>query len=140
MRNYAYVTVNSRVSPGAVNVLTNVSSNVSVTSCDMISVTVAVAVGAIVLNIVMKPDESSVVVSGGAPPEGSMTMVPGRSVSAMVISPSPAVMVMISPGVGGAVAEGSAAVLALAAEGDAEEELEGDESTRFVGGGFEAWG
>ena len=66
---------------------------------------VAVAVGATVLKIVVKPDDSPfVLVSGGAPPEGSTTIVPGRFDTGMVMSPLPAVTVMIAPAVGVAVA------------------------------------
>ena len=104
-RGKTYVTVNSCVCPEAVNVLTNVSSNVTVIGWEMVTVSVAVAVGATVLIIVVKPDDApSVLVSGGAPPEGSMTIVPGRFDTGMVMSPLPAVTVMISPAVGVAVA------------------------------------
>lgn len=77
--------------------LTNVSSNVTVTGSDRISVTVDVAVGATVLNTVMNPDELVDEGSGGAPPEGSTTIVPGRPESGMVISPVPSVTVMMPP-------------------------------------------
>lgn len=97
--------VNSTVWPGAVNVLTNVSSRVTVTFCEMISVSVAVAVGATVLNIVTKPEEAVDELSGGAPPEGSTTIVPGSSDSGMVMSPSPAVTVIMPPPVASVVAE-----------------------------------
>lgn len=77
--------------------LTYVSSRVSVTGAVMTSVSVAVAVGATVLKIVMKPMEDVTVESGGAPPDGSTTMVPGRPEMLIVISPSPAVTVMMLP-------------------------------------------
>ena len=84
--------MNSDVTPGAVKVLTNVSSIETVIA----SVTVAVAVGVTVLNMVVKPDCADEL-SEGAPPEGSTTMVPGRSENAIVMSPSLAVTVMIPP-------------------------------------------
>lgn len=87
------------------NVLTNVSSRVTVMGSEMISVSVAVAVGATVLKIVMKPEEAVDELSGGAPPEGSTTMVPGRLESGIVISPSLAVTVMMPPPVASVVPE-----------------------------------
>ena len=87
------------------NVLTNVSSRVTVMGSEMISVSVAVAVGATVLKIVMKPEEAVDELSGGAPPEGSTTMVPGRLESGIVISPSLAVTVMMPPPVTSVVPE-----------------------------------
>lgn len=92
-----YVTVNSSVVPEAVTVLTYVSSSVIVTGAEMISVNVAVAVGATVLKMVTKPVEEATIVCEGPPPDGSMTIVPGRPVMLTVISPSPAVMVMMLP-------------------------------------------
>lgn len=92
--------MNSSVVPEAVNVLTYVSSSVIVTGAEMISVSVAVAVGATVLKMVMKPVEEATVVeseSEGAPPEGSTTMVPGSPVIMAVMLPSPAVTVMMLP-------------------------------------------
>ncbi len=91
------MTVTSRVSSGPMNVLTEVSSIVIVTGCD--TTVVKVAVGVTVLNIVMNPGEAVPLPlsSGGAPPEGSTTMVPGRSDRGIVMSPSPAVTVMILP-------------------------------------------
>lgn len=92
-----YVTVNSSVVPEAVTVLTYVSSSVIVTGAEMISVNVAVAVGATVLKMVTKPVEEATIVCEGPPPDGSITMVPGRPVTLTVMSPSPAVIVMILP-------------------------------------------
>lgn len=92
-----YVTVNASVVPEAVTVLTYVSSSVIVTGAEMISVNVAVAVGATVLKMVTKPVDEATIVCDGPPPDGSMTMVPGRPVMPTVMSPSPAVMVMILP-------------------------------------------
>ena len=88
-----YVTVNSNVCPGAVDVLTNVSSMDTV----MGTVIVAVAEGVTVLKMVINPEESEVVFAGGAPPDGSTTIVPGRLEMGIVIWPVPAVTVMISP-------------------------------------------
>ena len=118
--------------------LTNVSSNVTVMGWDIISVSVSVAVGATVLKIVVKPDVMSVEVgSGGAPPDGSTTIVPGRSVRGIVMSPSPAVTVITCPPVGAGVA---VAVSVLVAVPDGTAELfEGTRpGIRVTGGGLDA--
>lgn len=117
MAKKTYVTVNSSVVPEAVTVLTYVSSSVIVTGAEMISVNVAVAVGATVLKMVTKPVEEATIVCEGPPPDGSMTMVPGRPVMLTVISPSPAVMVMMLPP---SVEEDEGGVVAVASEEVAE--------------------
>lgn len=137
-RQRPYVTVNSSVCPCPVIVLTNVSSNVTVMGWDIISVTVAV--GATVLKTVVKPDDMSIEVgSGGTPPDGSTTIVPGRSVRGIVISPSPAVTVITCPPVGLRVAVAVPVLVAVPEE--TAEPLEGTRpGIRSTGGGLEGWG
>lgn len=133
-----YVTVNSSVWPGPVTVLTKVSSNVTVMGWDIISVSVSVAVGATVLKIVVKPDPMSVEVGlGGAPPDGSTTIVPGRFVRGIVISPSPAVTVITCPPVGAGVAAVVSVLVAIPE--DTVELFEGKRpGIRVIGGGLDA--